>query len=293
MLRGGGLVAFPPKQSTVLGANALDPVAVAGIFAAKGRPTNNPLIVHIGGESMLSRVAAEWPPMAALLAAKYWPGPLTFVLPKTEEVPDIVTGGGPTVAVRMPAHPVALRLIQTAGVPLAAPSANLSNQLSPTRADHVFAGMNGRIDLILDGGPTASGIESTVIDVSGERPRLLRPGPVSIGDLERIVGPILRDAEMVQGAMPSPGMMPRHYAPRTPIELFADQLAMCNRIVELGSTAPKTASVVIGNMKTPAGTLVAMPTDSAGYAARLYAVLHDLDARGFATHFDRNAAGHR
>src|SRR4051812_44639685 len=142
VVRAGGLVAFPTETVYGLGANALDPVAVAGIFAAKGRPPANPLIVHIEGDAMLREVAAAWPATAAALAARFWPGPLTLVLPKTEAVPDVVTGGGPTVAVRVPAHPVALGLIRAAGGPLAAPSANRSSELSPTRAEHVRAGLD-------------------------------------------------------------------------------------------------------------------------------------------------------
>ena len=141
---------------------------------------------------MLRRVAAAWPPAAAALAARFWPGPLTLVLPRTAEVPDVVTGGGPTVAVRVPAHPVALGLIRAAGVPLAAPSANRSSELSPTRAAHVLAGLDGRIDLILDGGPTANGIESTVLSLAGDAPVLLRPGPIPVAELERVIGPIVR-----------------------------------------------------------------------------------------------------
>jgi L-threonylcarbamoyladenylate synthase len=275
VVRAGGLVAFPTETVYGLGANALDPAAVDGIFAAKGRPATNPLIVHIDGESMLGLVAAAWPPAAGKLAKRYWPGPLTLVVPKAAAVPDAVTGGGPTVAVRMPAHPVALGLIRAAGVPLAAPSANRSTELSPTRAGHVRAGLDGRIDLILDGGPTPNGIESTVLDVTGERPVLLRPGPIAVAELEAVVGPIeRRRLESSSGPLPSPGMLPRHYAPRTPVELLADPEAIQKRADR------STSAVLMGERTGVAGLVVRMPADAAGYAARLYDVLHDLDRRG-------------
>ncbi len=176
VLRRGGLVAFPTETVYGLGANALDPNAVAGIFHAKGRPANNPVIVHVAEARDVLRVVADWPEIAERLAQRFWPGPLTLVLPKRAGVPDVVTAGGPTVAVRVPAHPVALALLRAVGVPIAAPSANRSTQLSPTRAEHVQRGLDGLIDLILDGGPTTGGLESTVLDVTTTPPRLLRPG---------------------------------------------------------------------------------------------------------------------
>lgn len=281
VIRAGGLVAFPTETVYGLGANALDPAAVGRIFEAKGRPPTNPLIVHVDGASMLRTVAAAWPPMAAQLAARFWPGPLTLVLPKTPAVPDVVTGGGPTVAVRMPAHPVALGLIRATGVPLAAPSANRSSELSPTRAEHVVAGLGGRIDLILDGGPTANGIESTVLSLIGDRPILLRPGPIGVNELERVVGPIgLPLPAPAHGALPSPGMLPRHYAPRTPMELHADWTRLAVRVDELEALSERVACLVIGTRSIGSAAVVEMPAEAAGYAARLYDVLHDLDGRG-------------
>lgn len=281
VLRAGGLVAFPTETVYGLGANALDDGAVRGIFAAKGRPANNPLIVHVDGEAMLRTVAAAWPTTAANLAARFWPGPLTLVLPKAITVPDVVTGGGPTVAVRMPAHPVALGLIRAAGVPLAAPSANRSSELSPTRAAHVVAGLDGRIDLVLDGGPTASGIESTVLSLAGDRPVLLRPGPIPVAELARVVGPVVRPGPVgTTGALPSPGMLARHYAPRTPVELHADRAGLAGRADELTRSGERTGSVLIGDGSGSTESVTVMPADAAGYAARLYAVLHDLDGRG-------------
>src|SRR5262249_29961408 len=153
-------------------------------------PANNPLIVHLAGAEQARLVAADWPEVAARLAGRFWPGPLTLVLPRGPGVPDVVTAGGPTVAVRVPAHPVAAALLAAAGVPLAAPSANRSNRLSPTRAEHVRADLDGRIDLILDGGPAPGGIESTVLDVTVAPPRILRPGLVTPAELEELMGPI-------------------------------------------------------------------------------------------------------
>lgn len=280
VIRTGGLVAFPTETVYGLGANALDPLAVGRIFQAKGRPPTNPLIVHVDGESMLRTVTTTWPPVAADLAARFWPGPLTLVLPKSPAVPDVVTGGGATVAVRMPAHPVALGLIRAAGLPLAAPSANRSSALSPTRAEHVLAGLSGRIDLVLDGGPTANGIESTVLSLVSDAPVLLRPGPISVSELERIVRPIGRGSrEPGQGALPSPGMLARHYAPRTPIELHADRQRLASRAREVEEAGESFACLLIGPGPGLPG-MVEMPSEAAGYAARLYATLHELDGLG-------------
>jgi L-threonylcarbamoyladenylate synthase len=228
---------------------------------------------------MLGQVVAQWPEAARALAARFWPGPLTLVLAKAAAVPPEVTGGGPTVAVRIPAQPVALGLIREAGVPLAAPSANRSSEVSPTRAEHVRAGLDGRIDLILDGGPTPNGIESTVLDLTNDPPVLLRPGPVSRVTLEEIIGPVhFREAGSGSGPLPSPGLLPRHYAPRTPIELHP-AVGLGARAAELRAQGQRVAVVTIGG---PAGEdVVVMPAAAAGYAARLYEVLHNLDRRGF------------
>ncbi|HVK12852.1 MAG TPA: L-threonylcarbamoyladenylate synthase [Gemmataceae bacterium] len=273
-LRRGWLVAFPTETVYGLGANALDPAAVGTIFRAKGRPPTNPVIVHVADEGMLTLVAADWPPAAAALARAFWPGPLTLVVPKAAAVPDVVTGGGPTVAVRRPTHPVAQALIRAAGVPVAAPSANRSAELSPTRAEHVLAGLSGRVDVILDGGPTPAGIESTVVDVTTSPPTVLRPGPISVEQLEAVVGPVAQRTKGVEsGPSPSPGMMARHYAPRTPVELVAGR----DRLVGLASRG-RVGVLALGPAAGVPGEVVALPADPAGYAARLYAALHDLDA---------------
>jgi L-threonylcarbamoyladenylate synthase len=218
ILNRGGLVAFATETVYGLGAIATDPEAVARIFAAKERPAINPVIVHVASASQARECIAEWPASAELLAAKFWPGPLTFVLKRSRIIPDQVTAGHDTVAVRAPAGKVASGLISRTGHPIAAPSANRANRLSPTRADHVRADLDGRIDLIIDSGPTALGLESTVLDLTSSVPRLLRPGPISIGELEEALGASV--VELVPTGtshrLASPGQMPVHYAPRTP-----------------------------------------------------------------------------
>src|SRR5262249_3356268 len=173
-----------------LGGEGVDGEGGERIFAAKGRPATNPLIVHAADEAAARALAPAWPEAAGRLVQRFWPGPLTLVVAKSDAVPDIVTAGGPTGALRVPAHPVALALLHEVGLPLAAPSANRSTRLSPTRAEHVLGGLEGRIDMLLDAGPTPGGIESTVLDVTTSPPRVLRPGLVTLGEIEAIVGPI-------------------------------------------------------------------------------------------------------
>ncbi len=281
VLRAGGLVGFPTETVYGLGSNALDADAVARIFAAKGRPANNPLIVHVAETADVLRIASVWPDEAARLAERFWPGPLTLVLPRRPELPDIVTAGGPTVAVRLPAHPVARELIRLAGVPIAAPSANRSNRLSPTRAEHVLRDLDGRIDILLDGGPTSGGIESTVLDLSRRPPRLLRPGLIEPAALEAVVGVIERPMLAAgQEALPSPGMLARHYAPRTPTELVQGGE---QRVRQLSGEGLHAGWLVWFDVDEPlpAGvTVVRLPADAPGYAAEFYQSLHALDAIG-------------
>jgi L-threonylcarbamoyladenylate synthase len=281
VLRAAGLVAFPTETVYGLGANALDAAAVARIFAAKGRPANNPLIVHVAAVEEARRLVADWPEIADRLAARFWPGPLTLVLPRCISIPDMVTAGGPTVALRLPAHPVARALITAAGAPLAAPSANASSRLSPTRAEHVLHDLGGRVDLILDGGPTAGGLESTVLDITRTPPRLLRPGLVPPADLEAVIGPVTRRGKAAPEAtaLPSPGLLRRHYAPRARLHCTADDgraLAeeLCRRGARVGWLTFAAAE------ERPGLTVVVMPRDPAAYAARLYDTLHSLDAAG-------------
>lgn len=282
----GGLVAFPTETVYGLGANALDAAAVARIYAAKGRPGFNPLIVHVLNAAAARELAA-WSPQAEALAATFWPGPLTFVLPKRDVVPSIVTAGGATVALRAPAHPVAQALLAAARVPLSAPSANRSTEVSPTRAEHVLRSLGGRIELILDGGATSGGIESTVLSLVESPPRLLRPGPISIEQLEAIVGPITRPTSATSEGetLPSPGMMPRHYAPQAMLEIASDDgyaralelVRSRHRVgwLRFAATSGAHQPFAIERLR-----VYVMPRDPAGYGAMLYDTLHQLDAWG-------------
>ncbi len=222
LIRAGRLVAFPTETVYGLGANALDAEAVRRIFIAKARPATDPLIVHIADLADLDRLITARPPQLETLAAHFWPGPLTLVLPRSPLIPNEVTAGGPTVAIRMPAHPVALALIRAAHTPIAAPSANRFGHISPTRADDVLADLGGQIDLILDGGPTPVGVESTVLSLVDPIPTILRPGGVSREALQALLGKvnILRRTMPSAEAAPSPGTLSQHYAPRTPLRLY-------------------------------------------------------------------------
>lgn len=224
VLRAGGLVGMPTETVYGLAANALDVRAVAKVFAAKGRPTFDPLIVHLADVSELSRVVAHVPALALRLAEACWPGPLTLVLPKADCVPDLVTSGLPGVGVRVPAHPMAQQLLRMCGCPLAAPSANPFGGISPTTASHVLEGLGDRVDYVLDGGPCRVGVESTVVSLMGNVPVLLRPGGVGPERLRELVGEYetaRADAGVDDAAQPAPGMLSRHYAPRTPLRLIA------------------------------------------------------------------------
>jgi L-threonylcarbamoyladenylate synthase len=274
VLRGGGLVAFPTETVYGLGANALDADAAARIFHAKGRPGTNPVIVHVHEVGAVTPLVRQVPGLALRLAERFWPGPLSLVLPRSERVPDVVTASGPTVAVRVPAHPVALALLREVGLPLAAPSANRSTCLSPTRAEHVLRGLDGRIDLVLDAGPTSGGLESTVLDITTTPPRLLRPGLVSPADLEALVGPIERRHSGAEGGpVRSPGLLERHYAPGTPL--------LCVYRQDLEDAATRYGRVGVlafdENIALERAVVELMPPDAASYAVRLYETLHRMD----------------
>ncbi|MBW2988653.1 threonylcarbamoyl-AMP synthase [Candidatus Woesearchaeota archaeon] len=239
VLRGGGLVAFPTETVYGLGANALDAKAVAKIFKAKGRPSDNPIIVHVSNLKQLRDIVKGIPQSAKPLMRRYWPGPLTLIFRKAQKVPDEVTAGLPTVAVRMPSHPVALALIDEAGVPVAAPSANLSGRPSPTTAEHVIEDLNGRVEVIIDSGSTDIGVESTVLDITKSPFTILRPGGVSLESLSQHtqvrLHPKLKDMEMEADEIPeSPGMKYRHYAPKAKlIVLKGAKEKISNAIKEL------------------------------------------------------------
>jgi L-threonylcarbamoyladenylate synthase len=300
LLRAGRLVVFPTETVYGLGANALDAEAVARIYAVKGRPATSPLIVHVASIEM-ARSLARWPELADRLARRFWPGPLTLVLQKKLQkkidqqsdeqlektlernlpeqfenkyaIPAIVTAGLSTVAVRMPAHPIALALIRAAGVPVAAPSANRFSQLSPVSADHVRHSLGNELDFILDGGPCQVGIESTVLSLIGPHPTLLRPGGISRTELEAVVGPVASAPEVAAGAHPSPGMHHRHYSPRTTLYLATN-----------GELPAKGAGVYLLLRHPPSRadvTIHQMPQSATAYAAALYEALHEADAGNY------------
>jgi L-threonylcarbamoyladenylate synthase len=288
ILRRGGLVAFPTETVYGLGANALDAAAVERIYLAKGRPAYNPLIVHVAHEGAARALAAEWPERASRVARAFWPGPVTIVLRKRDVVPDVVTAGLDSVALRIPANPIALALLQTAGVPLAAPSANRSTELSPTTARHVERSLGDRVDLILDGGPTSVGIESTVIDLRGPRPSILRPGIVGTRELEPLVGALVQPNEPAGDApRASPGMLERHYAPRARLVLFGptDAARAPDEARALVAEGARVGMLLTTLELTGRWDVVRMPRDASRYAQRLYAALHELDERGCAVIF--------
>lgn len=278
VLRAGGLVAFPTETVYGLGADGLNPEAVARIYAAKGRPATNPVILHVEGIAAAKALVSQWPTTAQQLADRFWPGPLTLVLPAAQVVPAIVRANGPTVALRCPAHRVALALIRAVGRPLAAPSANRSQHLSPTRAEHVAKSLVDAVELILDGGATEAGLESTILDLSGERPRILRPGPISPAEIAAIIGTVdLWEGAVKRGEVqPAPGMAERHYAPKARLELVAPQAGA-------GGVAGRVAYVGFGSLPSLPRAVhgILLPMDAEAVGTRLYALLHELDGAGF------------
>ena len=226
MIKQGRIVAFPTETVYGLGADAFNPVAVARIFEVKRRPHFDPLIVHVAGYGDLNKLVMEIPSNAIKLMERFWPGPLTLVLSKTGEVPEIVTAGLPSIAVRMPNHPMAIAFIEKAGTPIAAPSANPFGYVSPTHADHVREQLGDQVDFILDGGPCEVGVESTILSFVEEEPRLLRPGGIPLEEIEAIMGKV-SIGSITQGHPSAPGMLPKHYAPHTPILLDWHEEEVC------------------------------------------------------------------
>ena len=289
LLASGGLVAIPTETVYGLAADALDAEAVDRIFAAKGRPASNPLIVHVADTAMARSLAATWPQAAEQITASLWPGPVTVIVPRGRRIPANVTADGPTVALRCPEHRLTRRLIATLGRPLAAPSANRSMQLSPTTAGHVLEAMGNRIDLILDGGPCGRGIESTVVDCTTDPPRILRPGPIGRAELETVLGRAVLDMTDVRDdaqTMParSPGTRARHYAPKTPLEVSATAADRVESLVQSGKRVAwltaKTEDPRVRSLASSRDLLVVpMPSEPAAFATSLYATLHAIDRR--------------
>jgi L-threonylcarbamoyladenylate synthase len=317
LLRAGQLVALPTETVYGLAANAWDAGAVSRIFQIKGRPAHNPIIVHVAGLEMARRCAAHWPAVAGTLAAAFWPGPLTLVLPRAPEIPDVVTAGGPTVGIRWPAHPFIQAVILACGFPLAAPSANPASQLSPTNAEHVWKYFEGRIPLIVDGGPAQVGIESTVVDLASSPPRVLRPGMARVEALlstqargtqhaARTTQHSTRDrTARVKASVPahegppspsiaatsdegtalrSPGMLERHYAPRAKLLVLSWRGA-----ADLGSQLarfnfpPDKIHVLARNhipVHQSVGRVAVVPHDAEAFARALYGELHRCDEEG-------------
>jgi L-threonylcarbamoyladenylate synthase len=276
ILRRGGLVAFPTETVYGLGADAANPAAVARIYEVKGRPVNHPVIVHIGDIGQLARWAREIPKAATKLAARFWPGPLTLVLRRASGVGDQLTGGQDTIGLRIPGHPVALRLLREFGGGIAAPSANRFGRISPTTAEHVRSDLGREVDLVLDGGACDIGIESTIVDLSRERPVLLRPGRVGAGDIAATLGvaPLSRDSD----APRAPGTLAAHYAPRQPLRLIeSDRWERNVRGISHGRGVLSFRSPPEGDMST---MWIEAPRRPQQYEHDLYANLRALDLSG-------------
>jgi L-threonylcarbamoyladenylate synthase len=279
MLRAGGLVAFPTETVYGLGADASNPDAVKKIYAAKGRPRNHPLIVHVASAAQLRDWALEIPLVAERLARRFWPGPLTLILKRAAHVNDLVTGGQDTIALRVPSHPVAQALLSGFGGGIAAPSANRYGRVSATTAEHVRAEFGATVNCVLDGGECDVGIESTIVDVSGMEPALLRPGSITSGDIEALLGRPLGTAR--PGSPRAPGTLPKHYAPQTPVMLMEPDL-----LLELAATMTRQGhrvAVLARSARQPLHgglTWIAAPIDAAHYAHDLYSNLRVLDRAG-------------
>ena len=276
LIRAGELVAFPTETVYGLGASALDVRAVAKIYAAKGRPDYNPLIVHTLGIDQARALVGEWPPLAEALARRFWPGPLTLVLPKRPIVPDLVTAGLASVAVRAPAHPVARALLEAAELPIAAPSANRFQGISPTVAAHVERSLGPDAALILDGGPTQVGIESTVVGLTEGQPILLRLGGLSAAAIEAVTGPLARPDPIARGvARASPGLDERHYAPRGQLRVLARE-----QLLEAVREPRPIGAMTFEPAPRGVDHALVLPCEPRDYARLLYASLHTLDALG-------------
>jgi L-threonylcarbamoyladenylate synthase len=285
-LRAGEVVALPTETVYGLAANALDEEAVARIFQIKGRPAHNPIIVHVASNEMAKGCVKHWPELANQFSKSFWPGPLTLVLPRAEKIPRRVTAGGATVGIRWPSHPFMQAVIRECGFPLAAPSANLSNQISPTNAEHVRAQLGGKIPLIVDGGQSQVGIESTVLDLTVSPPRILRPGMIHAESLAAVCGEVTGDAWQAtrQETLRSPGLLRKHYSPKAKLMVWSwrDDADLKLQISNLKSQIANC--FVIAHTKIPAGFAAAdvsvIPHDAEAFARALYAELHRCDAAG-------------
>lgn len=294
ILRAGGLVGMPTETVYGLAANALDSTAVTKIFAAKGRPADNPLIVHIAKFEQIYDLVKEVPPAAKKLAEVFWPGPMTMVLPKADCIPDTVSAGMPTVAIRFPSHPAAQRLIRESGLPLAAPSANTSGRPSPTTAQHVLHDLGGKIDAVLDGGSCGVGVESTVITLATNSPRLLRPGGITLEQLRSVLGTVDMDDAVLHPLKPgvraaSPGMKYKHYSPKADVIILDGNDEQYIRYVNAHAAPGVMALCYDGDdasLKVPAICYGSRTNDSAK-AHELFDALRSFDERGATTVYAR------
>lgn len=284
LLRAGQAVALPTETVYGLAANALDVRAVARLFAIKGRPPENPIIVHVAEVAMARRCADHWPALADRLAAAFWPGPLTLVVPRADDIPDLVTAGGPTVGVRWPSHPFMQAVIRACGFPLAAPSANPSGRVSPTTAEHVRRDLGRSIPLIVDGGPAQVGLESTVLDLTVSPPRVLRPGMIHVTALEAVTGRLASTRADAEVALKSPGLLSKHYAPRAQLFVWAWnneaelRAQLTARHLDLDRTQVIAHHVIPSSLAAEQVNVV--PHDPAAFARALYAALRRCDDHG-------------
>jgi L-threonylcarbamoyladenylate synthase len=279
VLRSGGLIGLPTETVYGLAADAENELAVRRIFAVKGRPESHPLIVHLAEvEAATQGWVHTLPPGAVALARAFWPGPLTIVMKRGPRALDVVTGGQDTVAIRVPAHPIARALLREFGGGLAAPSANRFGRVSPTRAEHVRADLGDDVDLVLDGGPSDVGVESTIVDLSGGAPALLRPGGISAEALAKVLGQQV--PRRLSGDIRAPGMLAAHYAPRAGV-LLVPESALAERARALSSEGRKVAALAATEVEIGVATRIEVPADAAGLARVLYAKFREVDAGGF------------
>ena len=274
ILKRGGLVAFPTETVYGLGADASNAKAVARLYAVKGRPADHPVILHFASQEIAFYFSREIPQAARTLAERFWPGPLTLILKRSAKAADFVTGGQDSVGLRVPAHPVARELLQAFGGGVAAPSANKFGLVSPTTAAHVREDLGGEVDMVLEGGASEIGIESTIVDFSSAVPALLRPGFISKAEIEKILNLKIQDER--QSAIRHPGGLERHYAPRTPVRLVATHALD----KEISSSKAKLAVLAFSRPDERVDYWLRMPRDASGYAQRLYAALRELDSAG-------------
>jgi L-threonylcarbamoyladenylate synthase len=283
LLKHGEAVALPTETVYGLAANAFEPEAVRKIFEVKGRPTHNPIIVHVSSKEMARQCVEHWPAEAESLSDSFWPGPLTMVLRRSRAIPDLVTAGGETVGVRWPGHPFMRAVIAACDFPLAAPSANISNQVSPTTAAHVLKDLAGRIPLIVDGGQAQVGLESTVVDLTAHPPKVLRPGIIHEEALGSVVGPLHRGFSAADEVLKSPGLLKKHYAPRARLQVWdwkteRELLDRCE-----AENLKRIHVIAYANIPSGAGLISrvsVVPHDAEAFGRALYAELHRCDELG-------------